>query len=86
MKRNFDSHCKSGNLLKKGVMDGIRHREKVQDAIKDNALDLLYREELLLEDGKEAGKLFHYSFKEYGFEFDDQLPLKIGYSPGESGG
>lgn len=58
------------SLHRKGHLDQSRHKEKVQEAIKQQLGDLIVDESIILSDGKKATKIPMRSLEEFRFRFD----------------
>lgn len=58
------------SLHRKGHLDQSRHKEKVQEAIKQQLGDLIVDESIILSDGKKAMKIPMRSLEEFRFRFD----------------
>lgn len=58
------------SLHRKGYLDQSRHKEKVQDAIKQQLGDLIVDESIILSDGKKNLKIPMRSLEEFRFRFD----------------
>lgn len=58
------------SLHRKGHLDQSRHKEKVQEAIKQQMGDLIVDESIILSDGKKAMKIPIRSLEEFRFRFD----------------
>lgn len=58
------------SLHRKGHLDQSRHKEKVQEAIKQQMGDLIVDESIVLSDGKKALKIPMRSLEEFRFRFD----------------
>ncbi len=57
-------------LHRKGYLDQNRHRQKVDDAIKQQLGDLIADESIILSDGKKSMRIPMRSLEEYRFRFD----------------
>lgn len=57
-------------LHRKGHLDQSRHKEKVQEAIKQQLGDLIVDESIILSDGKKTTKIPMRSLEEFRFRFD----------------
>jgi uncharacterized protein len=58
------------SLHRKGYLDQSRHKEKVQEAIKQQLGDLIVDESIILSDGKKTTKIPMRSLEEFRFRFD----------------
>lgn len=58
------------SLHRKGHLDQSRHKEKVQEAIKQQMGDLIVDESIVLSDGKKTLKIPMRSLEEFRFRFD----------------
>lgn len=58
------------SLHRKGYLDQSRHKEKVQDAIKQQLGDLIVDESIILSDGKKTMKIPMRSLEEFRFRYD----------------
>ena len=58
------------SLHRKGYLDQSRHKEKVQEAIKQQLRDLIVDESIILSDGKKTMKIPMRSLEEFRFRFD----------------
>jgi sporulation protein YhbH len=68
------------SLHRKGDLDQSRHKEKVQDAIKQQMGDLIVDESIVLSDGKKATKIPMRSLEEFRFRFDYNKKNQTGQS------
>lgn len=58
------------SLHRKGHLDQSRHKEKVQEAIKQQLGDLIVDESIILSDGKKTVKIPMRSLEEFSFRYD----------------
>lgn len=72
------------SLHRKGQQDQERHREKVQDAIKDHLADLVSDESLIMSDGRHIVKVPIRSLDEYRFRYNFQKGRHGGSGEGDS--
>lgn len=68
------------SLHRKGYLDQSRHKEKVQEAIKQQLGDLIVDESIILSDGKKALKIPMRSLEEFRFRFDHYKKNHTGQS------
>lgn len=66
------------SLHRKGYQDQLRHKEKVQEAIRRNLPDLISEESIIMSNGREVVKIPIRSLDEYRFRFN--------YNKGKHGG
>ncbi len=67
-------------LHRKGHLDQSRHKEKVQEAIKQQLGDLIVDESIILSDGKKALKIPMRSLEEFRFRYDFNKKQHTGQS------
>lgn len=67
-------------LHRKGYLDQGRHKEKVQEAIKQQLGDLIVDESIILSDGKKALKIPMRSLEEFRFKYDFNKKQHTGQS------
>ena len=72
------------SLHRQGQMDQQRHREKVREAIRQNLMDLVAEESIILADGKTVLKVPVRSLAEYRFRYDVVGRNHVGQSDGTS--
>ncbi|HEY8908946.1 MAG TPA: sporulation protein YhbH [Desulfosporosinus sp.] len=58
------------SLHRKGYLDQTRHREKVEEVIKQQLGDLIVDESIILSDGKKSTKIPMRSLEEFRFRYD----------------
>ena len=58
------------SLHRKGYLDQTRHKEKVEDVIKQQLGDLIVDESIILTDGKKSTKIPMRSLEEFRFRYD----------------
>jgi uncharacterized protein len=58
------------SLHRKGHLDQLRHREKVEEVIKQQLGDLIVDESIILTDGKKSTKIPMRSLEEFRFRYD----------------
>ncbi len=68
------------SLHRKGYLDQSRHKEKVQDAVKQQLGDLIVDESIILSDGKKVMKIPMRSLEEFRFRFDHNKQNHTGQS------
>lgn len=68
------------SLHRKGYLDQSRHKEKVQEAVKQQLGDLIVDESIILSDGKKAMKIPMRSLEEFRFRFDHNKKNHTGQS------
>lgn len=68
------------SLHRKGYLDQSRHKEKVQEAVKQQLGDLIVDESIILSDGKKAMKIPMRSLEEFHFRFDHNKKNHTGQS------
>lgn len=68
------------SLHRKGYLDQSRHKEKVQEAVKQQLGDLIVDESIILSDGKKALKIPMRSLEEFRFRFDHHKKNHTGQS------
>lgn len=67
-------------LHRKGYLDQSRHKEKVQEAVKQQLGDLIVDESIILSDGKKVMKIPMRSLEEFRFRFDHNKKNHTGQS------
>lgn len=68
------------SLQRKGYLDQSRHKEKVQEAVKQQLGDLIVDESIILSDGKKAIKIPMRSLEEFRFRYDYNKKKNTGQS------
>lgn len=71
------------SLQRKGFQDQIRHKEKVQEAIKNQLEDLIADEGIILSNGKGKAKIPIRSLEEFRFRFDPHKKNYTGQGKGK---
>lgn len=72
------------SLHRKGHQDQLRHKQKVNDAIRQNLPDLLTEESIVISGGKQVVKVPIRSLDEYRFRFNHQKSKHVGQGDGDS--
>ncbi|WP_420842598.1 sporulation protein YhbH [Fervidibacillus halotolerans] len=72
------------SLHRKGHDDQQRHKEKVQEAIKNNLPDLITEENIILSNGKEVIKIPIRSLDEYKIRYNYDKNKHVGQGDGDS--
>lgn len=72
------------SLHRKGYEDQLRHKEKVQEAIKKNLPDLITEESIILSNGKEVIKIPIRSLDEYKIRYNFDKNKHVGQGDGDS--
>jgi sporulation protein YhbH len=71
-------------LHRKGYQDQIRHKQKVNEAIKQNLPDLVTDESIILSKGKQIIKIPIRSLDEYRFRYNFNKAKHVGQGDGDS--
>lgn len=71
------------SLHRKGYLDQSRHKEKVQEAIKQQMGDLIVDESIILSDGKKTVKIPMRSLEEFRFRYDFNKKKHTGLGNGK---
>lgn len=72
------------SLHRKGHQDQLRHKQKVNEAIRQNLPDLLTEESIVISGGKQVVKVPIRSLDEYRFRFNHQKSKHVGQGDGDS--
>jgi sporulation protein YhbH len=72
------------SLHRKGHQDQLRHKQKVNEAIRQNLPDLLTEENIVISGGKQVVKVPIRSLDEYRFRFNHQKSKHVGQGDGDS--
>jgi sporulation protein YhbH len=72
------------SLHKKGNDDQVRHRKRVEDAIKQNLSDLITEESIVLSNGKDVIKIPVRSLDEYKIRYNHEKTKHVGQGDGDS--
>jgi sporulation protein YhbH len=72
------------SLHRKGFIDQARHKEKIQEAIKQNLPEIVSREDIILSDGKTTVKVPIRSLEQYKFRFDHNKGQGVGQGQGKT--
>jgi uncharacterized protein len=72
------------SLHRKGKRDQYRHRERVDEAIKENLPEIIADESIITSDGKKIVKVPVRSLDEYRFVHDKEGRDQVGQGPGDS--
>lgn len=72
------------SLHRKGYLDQLRHKEKVQEAIRDNLPDLVSEESIITSDGQDVVKIPIRSMEEYKFRYNFNKMPHTGQGDGDS--
>ena len=71
------------SLHRKGFQDQLRHRAKVEEAIKNHLEDLIADEGIILSDGKKHTRIPIRSLEEFKFRFDPNKKSYVGQGKGK---
>lgn len=83
-KHQFTISQENWSLHRKGQEDQLRHKEKVQEAIKKNLPDLITEENIVLSNGKEVIKIPIRSLDEYKIRYNYDKNKHVGQGDGDS--
>jgi uncharacterized protein len=82
--RNFVIAQEDWSLHRKGHDDQQRHKEKVQEAIKNNLADLITEESIIMSNGREVVKIPIRSLDEYKIRYNYDKNKHVGQGNGKS--
>ncbi|MEX1030811.1 MAG: sporulation protein YhbH [Paenibacillaceae bacterium] len=82
--RTFIVSKEDWSLHRKGHQDQLRHKQKVNEAIRQNLPDLLTEENIVISGGKQVVKVPIRSLDEYRFRFNHQKSKHVGQGDGDS--
>lgn len=83
-KNQFTISQEDWSLHRKGHEDQMRHKEKVQEAIKKNLPDLITEESIILSNGKNVIKIPIRSLDEYKIRYNYDKNKHVGQGDGDS--
>ncbi|WLR51302.1 sporulation protein YhbH [Bacillus tianshenii] len=82
--KSFTISQEDWSLHRKGFEDQQRHKEKVQEAIKNNLPDLITEENIVMSNGKDVVKIPIRSLDEYKIRYNYDKNKHVGQGDGDS--